>query len=120
MPSLVRTADLTASDVDRLFLATQTFMAKRTAQAATCEPNIVYLIFDQPSTRTRESFRIAASRIGCDATEWHLHQSRVVSGALIEDELRTLVHFGASLFVIRSNTIASAAKSLPICIINAG
>jgi aspartate carbamoyltransferase catalytic subunit len=53
--------------------------------------------------------------------DWDMQRSRVVSGAMIEDELRAFALFGTSIFVVRSKTLGDdLTDDIDVPVINAG
>jgi aspartate carbamoyltransferase catalytic subunit len=122
MRSLLKSSDLSASDIEGLFDSTLAFARSTHNSERHRASAVIYLIFDQPSTRTRHSFLIAASRLGMNAIEWNLATSRTASGALVLDELCSLALLGVDAFVVRSDTAIVLMNNLPIPtpIVNAG
>ncbi len=82
-------------------------------------------LFFEPSTRTRNSFQLAATRLGADVLNFDAAHSSTRKGETLLDTLRNLEAMGAGLFVVRhelSGAVAAlAADAAPTTsIINAG
>ena len=58
-------------------------------------------LFFEPSTRTRSSFQLAATRLGADVLNFDVAQSSTRKGESLIDTLRNLEAMGADLFVVR-------------------
>ena len=58
-------------------------------------------LFFEPSTRTRSSFRLAATRLGADVLDFDASTSSTKKGETDADTLRTLEAMGVHAFVVR-------------------
>jgi aspartate carbamoyltransferase catalytic subunit len=58
-------------------------------------------LFFEPSTRTRSSFQLAATRLGADVLNFDASHSSTRKGESLLDTLRNLEAMGASTFVVR-------------------
>lgn len=58
-------------------------------------------LFFEPSTRTRSSFQLAATRLGMDVLPFDASTSSTTKGETAVDTLRTLEAMGVDVFVIR-------------------
>jgi aspartate carbamoyltransferase catalytic subunit len=82
-------------------------------------------LFFEPSTRTRSSFQLAATRLGADTLNFDASTSSTTKGETAIDTLRTIEAMGVDGFVIRHPvdgaiaTLAAAAKP-GTAVINAG
>lgn len=82
-------------------------------------------LFFEPSTRTRSSFQLAATRLGADTLNFDASTSSTTKGETTIDTLRTIEAMGVDGFVIRHPgdgaiaTLAAAAKPAT-AVINAG
>ena len=86
---------------------------------------VVMNVFFEPSTRTRNSFEIAAHRLGAIVISPDMKQSSTVKGELLIDTIRNLEAMGAALLVIRhpDNNLAqflSFEVKTNVAIVNAG
>lgn len=96
-----------------------TALRSRLAGRAVCN------LFFEPSTRTRSSFRLAATRLGADVLDFDASTSSTKKGETDADTLRTLEAMGVHAFVVRHAvdgavaalaTVAAAGTAL----VNAG
>jgi aspartate carbamoyltransferase catalytic subunit len=82
-------------------------------------------LFFEPSTRTRSSFRLAATRLGADVFDFDASTSSTKKGETDADTLRTLEAMGVHAFVVRHAvegavaTLANAAAARTV-LVNAG
>jgi aspartate carbamoyltransferase catalytic subunit len=82
-------------------------------------------LFFEPSTRTRSSFQLAATRLGADVLNFEASLSSARKGETVADTLRNLEAMGARLFVVRhaeSGAVAGLTRHAGprTAIINAG
>ena len=61
----------------------------------------VCTLFFEPSTRTRGSFHLAATRLGADVLAFDVHASSAKKGETALDTMRTLEAMGVDCFVVR-------------------
>lgn len=82
-------------------------------------------LFFEPSTRTRTSFELAASRLSAEVVNFDVAQSSTTKGETVLDTLRTLEAMHCDLFVVRHREngtpeyLARHAKP-GVAIVNAG
>jgi aspartate carbamoyltransferase catalytic subunit len=86
---------------------------------------IVANLFFEPSTRTSNSFAIAAKRLGAIFLNPDMKNSSTVKGEILVDTVHTFEMMGTSIFIIRHashNTaqFVSAELLTQACVINAG
>jgi aspartate carbamoyltransferase catalytic subunit len=84
---------------------------------------VVGLLFFEPSTRTRMSFELAASRLSADTLLFTSSGSSVSKGETTLDTVRNILAMGVDAFVIRhgqSGAPHMLARKAPASIINAG
>ncbi len=89
----------------------------------TLRGKIVLNLFYEPSTRTRTSFELAATRLSADVINISTAQSSVVKGESVLDTAHTLRVMGVDLIVIRhasSSTPHHLAENINVPVINAG
>lgn len=89
------------------------------------EEAIVALLFIEPSTRTRLSFEVAATRFGAKALHLYPDTSSLTKGETLSDTVNNLYAIGCRYFVVRhseSFIVEQLAKSAKpgMCLINAG
>ncbi len=82
-------------------------------------------LFFEPSTRTRTSFELAASRLSADVVNFDVANSSTTKGESLVDTLRTLEAMHCDLFVVRhreNGTPARLAQAAAdgVSVINAG
>ena len=82
-------------------------------------------LFFEPSTRTRTSFELAATRLSADVVNFDVANSSTSKGESVLDTLRTLEAMHCDLFVVRhkeNGTPAFLADNVRpgVCVINAG
>ncbi|MBI4063369.1 MAG: aspartate carbamoyltransferase catalytic subunit [Elusimicrobia bacterium] len=82
------------------------------------------LLFFEPSTRTKASFHIAATRLGADPVTVEVAFSSVQKGESLEDTVMTLEAMGCHFLVIRHGEALAAEKAARVVkkahVINAG
>lgn len=110
--------------LDRAEYFLKTAVAKQEVLNTLCGKVVVNLFFES-STRTRNSFEIAAHRLGAIVLSPDMKQSSTNKGELLIDTIRNLEAMGASLLVIRhpdnhlAQFLASEVKA-EAAIVNAG
>jgi len=82
-------------------------------------------LFFEPSTRTRSSFELAASRLGATVLNFDMASSSTRKGETLADTLYTLEAMGVTLFVVRHAADGAVAALAEVCaptssLINAG
>jgi aspartate carbamoyltransferase catalytic subunit len=96
-----------------------TALRARLAGKAVCN------LFFEPSTRTRSSFRLAATRLGADVLDFDASTSSAKTGETAADTLRTLQAMGVHGFVVRHPDDGAVAELAAIAgegtaLVNAG
>lgn len=86
---------------------------------------IIVNLFFEPSTRTRNSFEIAAQRLGGMTLSPEIHSSSLIKGESVSDTIKTFEAMGASAVVIRHSEdgiLQNIVQSIhpQLVIINAG
>lgn len=92
-------------------------------KAPTLRGKVVVNMFFEDSTRTRNSFSLAASRLSADVIEFTKKSSAVNKGETLVDTARNLEAMGVDIVVIRHNAggaPALLARSIHACVVNAG
>jgi len=69
----------------------------------------VCTLFFEPSTRTRSSFQLAATRLGADVLNFDASTSSASKGETARDTLRNLEAMGVDCFVVRSRDNGAVA-----------
>jgi len=67
-------------------------------------------LFFEPSTRTRSSFQLAATRLGLDVLNFDVSTSSTKKGETALDTLKTIEAMGVDLFVIRHTSDGAVAE----------
>ncbi len=83
----------------------------------------IVLLFQEPSTRTRSSFDIAAKRLSADSISLSKSSSSIVKGETLIDTARTLEAMNPDIIVIRHPSSGAPhliAKHVKASVINAG
>ncbi|MEW6237644.1 MAG: aspartate carbamoyltransferase catalytic subunit [Candidatus Omnitrophota bacterium] len=89
----------------------------------TLRGKIVLNLFYEPSTRTRTSFELAATRLSADVINISTAQSSVVKGESVLDTANNLRVMGVDLIVIRHNVSSAPyhlAQNINLPVVNAG
>ncbi len=84
---------------------------------------VVVNLFFEDSTRTRNSFTLAASRLSADVIEFTKKSSSVSKGESLLDTARNLEAMGIDIIVIRHNAGGAPAflsRNINACVVNAG
>jgi aspartate carbamoyltransferase catalytic subunit len=84
---------------------------------------VVVNLFFEDSTRTRNSFALAASRLSADIVEFTQKSSSVSKGETLLDTARNLEAMGIDIIVIRHNAGGAPtllSKYINACVVNAG
>lgn len=80
-------------------------------------------LFAEPSTRTRISFELAASRLSADIVNFTTEASSIRKGETLKDTARNLEALNADIFIVRHEACGAAhflARFLKGSVINAG
>ncbi len=86
---------------------------------------VVCTLFFEPSTRTRMSFQLAATRLGADVLHFDAATSSTVKGESARDTVANLAAMGVRGFVVRhpaDGAVAALAANAPagVALVNAG
>ena len=84
---------------------------------------VVVNLFFEDSTRTRNSFRLAASRLSADVLDFTAKGSSVSKGETLRDTAMNLEAMGIDIIIIRHNAGGAPyllSKCVDACVINAG
>jgi len=84
---------------------------------------VVVNLFFEDSTRTRNSFSLAANRLSADVMEFTAKGSSVSKGETLRDTARNLEAMGIDIVVIRHNAGGAPyylSQCIDACVINAG
>jgi len=123
---LLDIASLTDAEIEFVLAKAVPFkeLFKRSVKKVpTLKGQTVLTLFYEPSTRTRSSFEVAASRLSADVTHFDIESSSVVKGESILDTVETLESMRVDYIVVRhkqSGTPSLIAKNTRASVINAG
>jgi aspartate carbamoyltransferase catalytic subunit len=84
---------------------------------------VVVNLFFEDSTRTRNSFALAASRLSADTIDFTKKASAVSKGETLLDTAKNLQAMGIDIVVIRHNAAGAPkflSKNIDACVVNAG
>jgi len=84
---------------------------------------VVVNLFFEDSTRTRNSFALAAGRLSADVIDFTQKASSVSKGETLLDTAKNLEAMGIDIVVIRHSTAGAAkflSRNINACVINAG
>lgn len=123
---LLDIASLTDEEIDFVLTNAIPFkdLFKRSVKKVpTLKGQTVLTLFYEPSTRTRSSFEVAASRLSADVTHFDIESSSVVKGESILDTVETLESMRVDYIVVRhkqSGIPSLISKNTRASVINAG
>ena len=98
--------ELTAEEITYLLDTAQGFeeiSARAVKKAPPLRGKLVVNLFFEDSTRTRNSFALAANRLSADVVEFTKKDSSVSKGETLLDTARNLEAMGIEIVVIRQN-----------------
>jgi aspartate carbamoyltransferase catalytic subunit len=125
---LITLDGISADDIRALLERAQRFLAPKGAlpiRTRSLEGVTVGNIFNEPSTRTRSSFELAARRLGADVLNLEIQLSSRVKGETVLDTIHTLESMAVDVFVIRDaepNITQLVAEHVQdhVCVLSAG
>ena len=92
-------------------------------KAPTLRGKVVVNLFFEDSTRTRNSFTLAANRLSADVIEFTKKSSSVSKGETLLDTAKNLEAMGIDIVVIRHNAGGAPkflSRNINACVVNAG
>lgn len=124
-------ADFAPPEYDTILQTAASFsevLSRRTKKVPTLQGQVVANLFFEPSTRTRNSFELAAKRLSADTLSFAPGSSSLSKGETILDTAKTYLAMGTDIMVIRHrdagvpSTIAAEMDRLgsPVSVLNAG
>ena len=123
---LIGLRDLSADEIIYILDTAQGFEQISTRSVKKAPPlrgKVVVNLFFEDSTRTRNSFALAASRLSADIIEFTKKSSAVSKGETLLDTARNLEAMGIDIVVIRHNAAGAPkllSKNINACVVNAG
>jgi aspartate carbamoyltransferase catalytic subunit len=118
--------ELAAEEITYILDTAQGFEQISTRSVKKAPPlrgKVVVNLFFEDSTRTRNSFSLAASRLSADVIEFTRKNSSVSKGETLLDTARNLEAMGIDIVVIRHNAAGAPmflTKNIDACVVNAG
>ena len=118
--------DLSAEELTHIFDTAEGFqeISRRSIKKAPpLRGKVVVNLFFEDSTRTRNSFSLAASRLSADVMEFAAKGSSVSKGETLRDTARNLEAMGIDIVVIRHSAGGAPyylSQCIDACVINAG
>ena len=118
--------DLSAEEITYILDTAKGFeqVSKRSVKKAPpLRGKVVCNLFFEDSTRTRNSFAIAASRLSADIIEFTKKSSSVSKGETLLDTAKNLEAMGIDIVVIRHSAGGAPkflSRSINACVVNAG
>lgn len=97
-------ADLTPDEYDTVLQTSTSFvevLSTRTKKVPALQGQVVANLFFEPSTRTRNSFELAAKRLSADTLSFAPGTSSLSKGETILDTAKTYLAMGTDMMVIR-------------------
>lgn len=124
---LLNMRSLTRDHIEKLIQRANYFLTQgmeKNSVFETLKGHVVANLFFEPSTRTRNSFEIAAKRLGAMVLNPNLKTSAISKGETLFDTIKTLEAMGVYFFIVRhseNETPEQIAKQLSSgVVINAG
>ena len=99
------------------------FSMRSIKKAPPLRGKVVVNMFFEDSTRTRNSFTLAANRLSADVVQFSKKSSSVSKGETLIDTARNLEAMGIVIVVIRHSAGGAAkllSRSIDACVVNAG
>ena len=118
--------DLSAEEITHILDTAKGFeqvSTRSVKKAPTLRGKVIVNLFFEDSTRTRNSFVLAGSRLSADIIEFTKKSSSVSKGETLLDTARNLEAMGIDIVVIRHNAGGAAtllSRSINACVVNAG
>lgn len=101
---VVGLADFTAAEYGLVLQTAASFrevLSRQLPKVPTLQGKVVANLFFEPSTRTRNSFELAAKRLSADVLNFSPGTSSLSKGESILDTVRTFLAMGANILVVR-------------------
>ena len=118
--------ELSAEEISHILDTAKGFEQISTRSVKKAPPlrgKVVVNLFFEDSTRTRNSFALAASRLSADVIEFTKKVSSVSKGETLLDTAKNLEAMGIDIVVIRHSAGGAAkflSRSINACVVNAG
>jgi aspartate carbamoyltransferase catalytic subunit len=123
---LIGLRDLSSQEIEHILDTAHGFeevSTRSVKKAPTLRGKVVVNLFFEDSTRTRNSFSLAANRLSADVIEFTQKSSSVSKGETLLDTARNLEAMGIDIVVIRHSAGGAPkflSRNINACVINAG
>jgi aspartate carbamoyltransferase catalytic subunit len=123
---LIGLSDLSREEIEFILDTAQgfeEFSTRSIKKAPTLRGKVVVNMFFEDSTRTRNSFTLAANRLSADVIEFTKKSSSVSKGETLIDTAKNLEAMGIDIVVIRHSAGGAPkllCRSINACVVNAG
>ncbi|MFH1616721.1 MAG: aspartate carbamoyltransferase catalytic subunit [Planctomycetota bacterium] len=123
---LIGLRDMSREEIEHILSTARGFEQISTRSIKKAPPlrgKVVVNLFFEDSTRTRNSFALAAGRLSADVIEFTKKDSSVSKGETLLDTARNLEAMGIDIVVIRHSAGGAPkllARSINACVVNAG
>jgi aspartate carbamoyltransferase catalytic subunit len=123
---LIGLRDLSREEIEHILDTAEGFeeiSTRSVKKAPTLRGKVVVNLFFEDSTRTRNSFSLAANRLSADVIEFTQKSSSVSKGETLLDTARNLEAMGIDIVVIRHSAGGAPkflSRNINACVINAG
>ncbi len=124
--SIIEIDGLTREDIDSILNSATSFievLERKVKKVPTLRGNTIANLFFEPSTRTKNSFEIAAKRLSADLINFSASTSSLKKGESIIDTINTILGMKVNLFIIRhsdSGICRLISRLAGVPVINAG
>jgi aspartate carbamoyltransferase catalytic subunit len=124
--NLITVDELTIEDINLIMETADSFyevLEREFKKVPTLRGKTILTMFFEPSTRTRNSFDLAAKRLGADTINFSAESSSLKKGESVIDTIKTMQSMIADLLIIRhsdSGVMNFISGYIDIPIINAG
>lgn len=101
---IISLADFLPAEYDTVLQTSASFqevLSRRVKKVPTLQGQVVANLFFEPSTRTRNSFELAAKRLSADTLSFAPATSSLTKGETILDTAKTYLAMGTNIMVIR-------------------
>jgi len=118
--------DLTVEEITHILDTAEGFeqiSMRSVKKAPALRGKVIVTLFFEDSTRTRNSFVLAASRLSADVIEFSKKTSSVSKGETLLDTARNLEAMGIDIVIVRHGAGGVAkllSRSIDACVVNAG
>ncbi|MFW5798545.1 MAG: aspartate carbamoyltransferase, partial [Planctomycetota bacterium] len=123
---LLTLEDLSAEELTTLLDTAESFKevsTRKVKKTPALRGKVVVLMFYEPSTRTTNSFSLAAKRLSADVMSFSKVTSSATKGETLVDTARNIEAMGVDIVVIRHGAPGTArmlSEALESCVVNAG